>query len=216
MFGRATIRLGIGPHSSMFLFWHHQSCVCEKFAHAHNVQTASGVVRTGGRWCVTNYHRTKIAYQWFIAFSALTLLVGRQEGHPACKKLSVWVLAWLCLGRGADLHMVQVMPLPPTVSCFSKIQISFTFLIPAHPVVPDKGCCCCCIVHLSSHLYIMSNLYVSIKICDPHYSIWCCWCRYMLYLNASCIICVTVNTSKKHLSSELESEAVKFKVSQLL
>jgi len=31
----------------------------------------------------------------FNAFSALTLLVGRQEGHPACKKLSGGVLAWL-------------------------------------------------------------------------------------------------------------------------
>jgi len=30
-----------------------------------------------------------------IAFSALTLLVGRQEGHPACKRLSGEVLAWL-------------------------------------------------------------------------------------------------------------------------
>jgi len=30
-----------------------------------------------------------------VAFSALTLLVGRQEGHPACKKLSGGVLAWL-------------------------------------------------------------------------------------------------------------------------
>jgi len=50
-------------------------------------------------------------------FSALTLLVGRQEGHPACKKLSGGVLAWLsCLERGADLHMVQLMPLPLTVS----------------------------------------------------------------------------------------------------
>jgi len=29
------------------------------------------------------------------AFSALMLLVGRQEGHPACKKLSGGVLAWL-------------------------------------------------------------------------------------------------------------------------
>jgi len=29
------------------------------------------------------------------AFSSLTLLVGRQEGHPACKKLSGAVLAWL-------------------------------------------------------------------------------------------------------------------------
>jgi len=35
-----------------------------------------------------------IAYLSF-AFSALTLLVGRQEGHPACKKLSGGVLAWL-------------------------------------------------------------------------------------------------------------------------
>jgi len=30
-----------------------------------------------------------------VAFSALTLLVGRQEGHPACKKLSGGLLAWL-------------------------------------------------------------------------------------------------------------------------
>jgi len=30
-----------------------------------------------------------------IAFSALTLLVEQQEGHPACKKLSGGVLAWL-------------------------------------------------------------------------------------------------------------------------
>jgi len=30
------------------------------------------------------------------------------------------------------LHMVQLMPLPLTVSCFSKIQIGFTFLVPAH------------------------------------------------------------------------------------
>jgi len=36
-----------------------------------------------------------IYYVIFIAFSALTLLVGRQERHPACKKLSVGVLAWL-------------------------------------------------------------------------------------------------------------------------
>jgi len=71
------------------------------------------------------------------AFGALTLLVGRQEGHPACKKLSgaVLVLAGvvICLERGADLHMAQLMPLPLTVSGFSKIQIGFTFLVPAHP-----------------------------------------------------------------------------------
>ena len=66
------------------------------------------------------------------AFSALMLLVGQQEGHPACKKLSGWGAGMVvCLERGADLHMAQLMPLPLTVSCFSKIQIGFTFLVPA-------------------------------------------------------------------------------------
>ena len=39
----------------------------------------------------------------------------------------------ICLERGVDLHMAQLMPLPLTVSCFSKIQIGFTFLVLAHP-----------------------------------------------------------------------------------
>ena len=39
----------------------------------------------------------------------------------------------ICLERGADLHMAQLMPLPLTVSCFSKIQIGIAFLVPAHP-----------------------------------------------------------------------------------
>jgi len=39
----------------------------------------------------------------------------------------------ICLERGADLHTAQLMPLPLTVSCFCKIQFSFTFLVPAHP-----------------------------------------------------------------------------------
>jgi len=64
----------------------------------------------------------------------LTLLVGRQEGHSACKKTE-WCDAGMviCLERGADLHIAQLMPLPLTISCFSKIQIGFTFLVPAHP-----------------------------------------------------------------------------------
>jgi len=44
----------------------------------------------------------------------------------------------ICLDRGADLHMVQLMPLPLTVSCFSKIQIGFTFLVPADLGSPAK------------------------------------------------------------------------------
>ena len=73
------------------------------------------------------------------AFSALTLLVAWQEGHPTCKKLSGGVLAWLSLERGADLHMVQLMPLPLTVSCFSKMQIGLPFWYRLTQVVPDKG-----------------------------------------------------------------------------
>ena len=43
------------------------------------------------------------------------------------------------LERDADLHMSQLMPLPLTVSCFSEIQIGFTFLVPAYPGSPGKG-----------------------------------------------------------------------------
>ena len=55
----------------------------------------------------------------------------------------------ICLERGADLHMAQLMLLPLTVSCFSKIQIGFTFLVPAHPGSPGKRavkrvCVCVC------------------------------------------------------------------------
>ena len=48
------------------------------------------------------------------------LLVRQQERQPASKQLSGWMLAWLCLGKGADLHMAQLMPLPLTISCSSK------------------------------------------------------------------------------------------------
>jgi len=82
----------------------------------------------------------------------LTLLVGRQEGHPACKKTDWWGAGMvICLERGADLHMAQLMPLPLTVSCFSKIQVGFTFLVPAHPGSPGKRaikqvCVCVCVM----------------------------------------------------------------------
>jgi len=72
------------------------------------------------------------------AFGALLLLVGRQEGHPACKKEWWGAGVVICLERGADLHMVQLMPLPLTVSCFIKIQIGCTFLVPAHPGSPGQ------------------------------------------------------------------------------
>ena len=56
----------------------------------------------------------------------------------------------ICLKRGADLHMAQLMPLPLSVSCSSKIQIGFTFLVPAHLGSPGKRavkrmCVCVCV-----------------------------------------------------------------------
>jgi len=81
----------------------------------------------------------------------LTLLVGRQEGHPACKKNEWWVAGVVIgLERGADLHMAQLMPLPLTVSCFSKIQTGFAFVVPAHPGSPGQTaikrvCMCVCV-----------------------------------------------------------------------
>jgi len=83
-------------------------------------------------------------------FSALTLLVGQQEGHLVCKRTEWWGAGVvICLERGADLHTAQLMPLPLTVSCFSKIQIGFTFLVPDRLGSPGKGplngCVCVCV-----------------------------------------------------------------------
>jgi len=76
---------------------------------------------------------------FFFAFSAMTLLAGRQEGHPACKTLSGGVLAWLSVWSEVQTCiMAQLIPLPLTVSCSSKIQIGFVFLVPAHPGSPGK------------------------------------------------------------------------------
>jgi len=77
--------------------------------------------------------------------------LGSRKVIRPVKKLSGGVLAWLsqliCLERGADLHMAQLMPMPLTVSCFSKIQIGYTFLVLAHPGSPGLRavkCVCVC------------------------------------------------------------------------
>jgi len=75
----------------------------------------------------------------FRSFSVLTLFLGWQEGHMAHKKN--WVMGWRCgylFGAGADLHMAQLKPLPLTLSCFSKIQTGFTFLVLAHLGSPGQ------------------------------------------------------------------------------
>jgi len=72
------------------------------------------------------------------------------KGVRPVKNTERWgAVVVICLERGAELHIAQLMPLPLTVSCFSKIQIGFTFLVPAHPGGPGKravkrGCVCVC------------------------------------------------------------------------
>jgi len=90
-----------------------------------------------------------------VAFSALTLLVGRQEGHPACKKLSDGVLAWLSVWS-----KVQTCIWPSWCHCHSlslapvKSRLVLPFWYRLTWVLPEKGplngcvCVCVCIYSL--------------------------------------------------------------------
>jgi len=74
-------------------------------------------------------------------------MAGRVSGLQKTEWCGAGVV--ICLGQGADLHMTQLMPLPLTVSCFSKIRIGFTFLVPTHPGSPGQRaiirfCMCSC------------------------------------------------------------------------
>ena len=83
-------------------------------------------------WCPTN------------SVSALKLLLLFSYLIIAADFLRCFGAEWwgagivICLERGADLHIAQLIPLPLTVSCFSKIKIGFTFLVSAHPGSPGQ------------------------------------------------------------------------------
>jgi len=82
--------------------------------------------------------------------------LGGRKGIRPVKKTELWGAGMvICLEWGADLHMSQLMPLPLTVSCFSKIQIGFTFVVPTHLGSPGQRavkrvcvCVCVCVCHL--------------------------------------------------------------------
>jgi len=83
-----------------------------------------------------------------IAFSALTLLFGQKEGHLACKN---WVVeCWRGCLSGVRCRLAYG-PADATLSCFSKIQFGFTFLVPAY-----LGVCVC--VHVCIWFLLQSNL----------------------------------------------------------
>jgi len=69
-------------------------------------------------------------------FGAVGWAAGRASGLYKTEWWDAGVV--ICLERGADLDMTRLMPLPLTVSCFSKIQIGFTFVVPAHLGSPGQ------------------------------------------------------------------------------
>ena len=77
----------------------------------------------------------------------------------------------ICLEQGADLHTAQLMPLPLTVSCSSKIQIGFTFLVLAHLGSPGKRaikrvCVCVCVFLAIFQLLLCALLlFIMLEIC---------------------------------------------------
>jgi len=71
---------------------HAVSCITEKTGNNSKLATAQkSRLHSSVKYTQLKY-KTRISCN---AFSALTLLVGRQEGHPACKKMSSGVLTWL-------------------------------------------------------------------------------------------------------------------------
>jgi len=78
----------------------------------------------------------------YFAFSALLLSVLRRcwlGGRKGIRPVKTGLLAWLSVWSEVHLHIAQLLPLPFTVCCFSKIQMCFTFLVLAHPGSPGKG-----------------------------------------------------------------------------
>ena len=88
------------------------------------------------------------------------LLVGRQEGHPACKKLSGGVLSWLSVWSDVQVCIGAYGPADATATLCLLLHENpdwFTFLVPAHPGSPGQRvakrvcvCVCVCIVSWSS------------------------------------------------------------------
>jgi len=89
----------------------------------------------------------------------------------------------ICLGRCADLHMAQLIPLPISISCSSKSRLVLPFWHRLTRVVPDKGplngCCCCCTwVHFAVWWWINAS---------SHCLNWLCFHNSGVHLLPSCL-----------------------------
>ena len=150
-----------------------QTCIWPSWCHCHSLSLASVKSRLVLPFCQS---------------TALTLLVGRQEGHPACKKLSGGVLAWLSVWS-----KVQTCIWPSWCHCHSlslasvKSRLVLPFWYRLTRVVPDKGplngcvcvCVCvsddvCCELKINgSDCYFVSGWWVQCHVLRQQ---WCCAC----------------------------------------
>ena len=98
----------------------------------------------------------------------------------------------ICLERGADLHMAQLMPLPLTFSCFSKIQIGFTILVPAHLGSPGQ--------RAIKRIYVCMYLVIILHTVGLHQSRWLALiCNDTLAERLQCVKhCLTITTETTH------------------
>ena len=97
-------------------------------------------------------------------------LVGRQEGHPACKKLSGGVLAWLSAwSEVADLHMAQLVPLPVWYPLTQVVLVKG----------PSNVCVCAC-------------ARVHVCLCFRYVKLCLCFSAFNLLLQASLYLLIVV------------------------
>ena len=97
--------------------------------------------------CNYNYNMPSVLWHCWL---------GGKKGIQPVKNWAVGAGMVICLEWGADLHMAQQKPLTLTVSCFSKIQNGFTFLVPAHPGIPGQRAVkrvCVCVCNYISIMY---------------------------------------------------------------
>ena len=127
-------------------------------------------------------------------------------------RVNNWVVECWC-SYLSGLHMAKLMPLPLTVSCFSKIQIGFTFLVPAHLDSPGQRsvkrmCVCVCVWFVS-----FAKNVVSMCICE-----FVCL-RVQLFIQLlfvylqACVLCAdcvgcSVLSSEAHCTSRSQGNAV--------
>jgi len=114
----------------------------------------------------------------------------------------------ISLQRDADLHMGRLMPLPLTVSCFSKIQIGFTFLVPAHPGSPGKRAVKrVCVCHsLDNNFYILKSLSICYeweKFLKTFFSYFCFECTEQLFHQTTISITEVGGQSSRHAENSM-------------